>query len=204
MTTTFIGEKINKYLKDKNFTQTKLANKTGFSRNFINMILKGNRTASLETIRKIAEVLEINYLSLIEGDNIAPADMPTRKIPIISYVQAGTWHEPYEINKEDIDEWVGFDTNDPNAFGLRVIGKSMEPNFNEGDRIIISPRMEPQSGDYVIVKYDGNVTFKKLKLYKEMLILQPLNPDFEEIFLSGEQLKNFKEIGKVIGQIKRF
>ena len=74
----------------------------------------------------------------------------------------------------------------------------MEPVFHPGDIIIINPNIEPNNGDYVIVrlKDPGEVTFKKLLLKDELVILRPLNPKYEDIILSRKE--KFEIIGKVV------
>lgn len=54
-----IGERISEIRKSKKFTQEELAWKTGLSRNFIALIEKGKKKPSIETLRKIAKVLEV-------------------------------------------------------------------------------------------------------------------------------------------------
>lgn len=61
------------------------------------------------------------------------------RIPIISWVQAGTWTSESDArNLEGAVDYIL--TNGAHSFGtfaLKVRGKSMEPEFKEGDTIIV-------------------------------------------------------------------
>jgi len=71
------------------------------------------------------------------------------------------------------------------AFGLIIKGPSMEPEFKEGDKVIIDPAVSPQPGDFVVAKNSHEeATFKKYRPRGtsergEMVFeLVPLNDDF--------------------------
>nr|WP_274605082.1 S24 family peptidase [Pantoea agglomerans] len=109
------------------------------------------------------------------------------KVPVISYVQAGVWsHECDARNLEGNIDYV-FSTGNfsQGTFALKIKGKSMEPDFVEGDLILIDPELSPQPGDYVVAKNgEDEATFKKYRARgvtedgKEIFELVPLNEDF--------------------------
>ncbi|WP_391540669.1 LexA family protein [Lonepinella koalarum] len=50
-----------------------------------------------------------------------------------------------------------------NAFALKIKGDSMEPDFIEGDVIIVDPKIQPHAGEFVVaVNGDYEATFKKI------------------------------------------
>ncbi|MCS7181367.1 MAG: helix-turn-helix domain-containing protein [bacterium] len=55
-----IGEKIRDIRKEKGYTQSELAFRIGRSPNFIGLIERGKKIPSLDTLIKIAEILEVN------------------------------------------------------------------------------------------------------------------------------------------------
>jgi SOS-response transcriptional repressor LexA len=76
-----------------------------------------------------------------------------RRIPVISWVAAGKWTETGEtFLEEDVIEWIETDVKGEHNFGLKIKGDSMEPEFNEGDIVIISPTAKAVTGDYYLVK----------------------------------------------------
>lgn len=168
----------------------------------------GNRSPSKQTIEKMARVLHVSVEQLTSRfRNVEPAVMRAgRAVPLISWVQAGHWHEPEDQFRpgEGEGEPVPSSTKDENAFALRVIGASMEPEFREGDIIIVSPNTEPVTGDFVIAKVADEVTFKQLHIYLNKLVLKPLNEAFEPIEIARSEGVEVRIIGKVIEKVKRY
>jgi SOS-response transcriptional repressor LexA len=119
--------------------------------------------------------------------NVGSAPVEHRRVPVISYVQAGLMTEavdPYALGQ-------GFETImtdvevSESAFGLEIRGKSMEPDFLEGDRVIVDPRVAPLPGDFVVAKNgEEEATFKKYRPRgtndRGQLVFElvPLNEDF--------------------------
>ncbi|MMZ47307.1 putative HTH-type transcriptional regulator [compost metagenome] len=110
------------------------------------------------------------------------------KVPLISFVQAGLWHMEGDggMRGDNGDfEYIFTDLPlSPSAFALKVKGDSMEPEFKEGDRIIVDPEVCPSPGDYVVAMNENDeVTFKKYRLRgtvngQESFELVPLNTDY--------------------------
>ncbi len=89
------------------------------------------------------------------------------------------------------------------VFALKVKGDSMEPEFKEGEIVIINPHVGAKPGDYVIVKNDEEeATFKQLKVYGETTVLHPLNPKYPDIEL--KKGNKYHIIGKVVEKQKRY
>lgn len=147
---------------------------------------------------------EVGYLP----QNVEPASIgelnsvPT--VPIISWVAAGRWEEACdEFHPGDADEWVASDVKGQNIFAVRVKGDSMEPEFTEGDIIILDPHVKPNPGDYVIIRNDeGEATLKQLKQYGKIQVLHPLNPKYPDIELSEKQ--QYVIVGKVVEKKKSY
>lgn len=125
-------------------------------------------------------------------------------MPVISWVMAGKWHEVCDaFQPGDAEEWTESDAKGQYVFALRVRGDSMEPEFREGDIIIVNPHVEAKPGDYVIVKNDAfEVTFKQLKKYGDTPVLHPLDPKYKDIELSEKH--QYAIVGKVVEKKKRY
>lgn len=79
------------------------------------------------------------------------------------------------------EEWINTTERiGPNAFALYVRGDSMEPEFSEGDIILVDPAEEAASGDFVVVRLDdeAEATFKQLIIDGSRRYLKPLNPRY--------------------------
>ncbi len=123
-------------------------------------------------------------------NNVIPYHSHVRKIPLISFVQAGSWGDvenPYELN--DAEDWISWPLKSSKyAYAVRNSGLSMfNPRTGEGypDGCIL--KMEPEdikpavNGSDVIVRTpDGKVTFKQLQIDGGEKYLQAINPDWPE------------------------
>ncbi len=79
----------------------------------------------------------------------------------------------------------------------------MEPEFNEGDVLIVSPTAKAGNGDYVVAKNsEEEATFKQYKRYDSTRILHPLNPKYKDIVLNKDQ--EYRIVGVVMEKKKRY
>lgn len=130
-------------------------------------------------------------------ENVMPATVGLRPIPVISSVQAGALRDmespyppgagyAYEYTDQDLSEW---------AFALDVEGLSMLPEFKPGDRIIVDPEIAPNPGDFVVARNGSEqATFKKYRprgidtAGNEVFELVPLNDDYPTLRSDTEHL----------------
>ena len=123
----------------------------------------------------------------IFDENVRPAVIGARPIPVISSVQAGALRDmetpyppgagyAYEYTDQDLSEW---------AFALDIEGLSMMPEFRPGDRIIVDPEVAANPGDFVVARNgSAQATFKKYRPRgidsdgNEIFELVPLNEDY--------------------------
>jgi len=134
----------------------------------------------------------------------APIPLTDRLVPVISWVQAGSWTSVESVPVEtQFDEWLPPNPKcGKNGYGLEVVGESMLPDFRPSDKIYVNPDFQPdelKTGDLVIVAYEGDAeaTFKKLILESGNIYLQPLNPDWPEKTMP--LVDGCKLVGKVVG-----
>jgi SOS-response transcriptional repressor LexA len=117
---------------------------------------------------------------------------------------AGKWQAVCDnFQPGEADEWTESDVKGKNVFALRIKGDSMEPEFREGDVVIVNPHVEAKPGDYVIVKNDAEkATFKQLKKFGDALVLHPLNSKYEDIEL--KKGVKYRIVGEVVKKEKRY
>lgn len=113
------------------------------------------------------------------------AEMPIthrRKIPVISYVQAGNWCTLVDnFAPGDADEWVETTGKySETTYALRVNGTSMQPTINENAIIIVDPQAEWGHNKIVVVRQNGDdeVTVKRLIKDGGTWLLKPDNDRF--------------------------
>lgn len=172
---------------------------------------KGHREKPRE-LNALAEVLLINppWLEFGRGswdasDANTAAAPPGRRVPIISWVQAGAWQDVQDnFHPGEADEWAtAFDTlPGRSAFALKVTGDSMTSplpgglSFPEGTIIIVDPDRAADAGDFVVAKdtTTQRATFKKLMHDGGRWFLKPLNPGYPTIEIDDPAMR---VIGKV-------
>ena len=78
-----------------------------------------------------------------------------------------------------------------------------EPEFNDGDIIIISPTAKAVTGDYVVAKNDEEeAAFKQYKRFDKTKVLHPLNPRYNDVVLNKD--KEYRIVGVVMEKKKRY
>lgn len=148
--------------------------------------------------RHIEKCLQLpkDYLDQPAGlDNASIVAPMANRLPVIGQASAGKLME--NIETYDADEYViAPGPTGPEAFALRIEGISMEPKFQEGDKIVIDPDLEWKSGDFVfaIRIVDNTGTFKQLRSEGDECFLCAINPSFEPRYtrMDGE----WKVVGK--------
>lgn len=141
-----------------------------------------------------------------EPPNVGPAPLDRIKphmVPLISWVQAGGRREaddPYQPG--DAEQWLDTTaTRCEHAFALTVHGDSMEPEFVEGDIIIVDPERDPVSGSYIIAKNGAEATFKQFVMDGQSVFLKPLNERYPIRDMTGIE---FRIVGVVVEKRKRY
>lgn len=194
-----LSDRIKEALTYARKNQSQLAAETGITTSAVSQLVTGRvKSLKAETAAAIERSTGYRASWLVTGkgpkfvldNNIQPADIGARRVPLINYVQAGAWTgvvDPYQPN--DAHEWLMTDLElSDGAFALEIKGDSMLPDFQPGDRVIIDPSVRPQPGDYVVAKNgEEESTFKKYRLRSindhgtEVYELVPLNPDYPSI-----------------------
>lgn len=181
-------------MKKLGITQEQLAEKLGVTQGAIGHWLNKRREPAMDVILNIMSVLDLKSINIgvdgnIVGDepNMEMAQPDIHRIPVISYVQAGVWTAPNEIR--ECDGNMAYITTDlelgDRAFAIVIRGNSMEPEFTEGDLVLIDPDEPLHPGDFVVAKNgEEEATFKKYRPRgysedgKEIFELAPLNDDY--------------------------
>ncbi|EFZ5528708.1 helix-turn-helix domain-containing protein [Shigella sonnei] len=130
-----------------------------------------------------------------------PAD--NRRIPIVGNTQAGPdtiWFDCGHANGT-ADAYIDFPSNGQ-TYGLMVVGSSMDPFYREGEAVIVDPKVEPVTGEVVVVRMrDDEVMLKVFTGIRDgNVVLDSLNSGYDR------QLRKLEEVafmhlvvGKVTG-----
>lgn len=189
-----VGAKIRALRKARKMTINELATQVDSDVGNISRLERDLQGFSPQLLSKIADALSVPVSELFSDDspasphqNMEMAQPDIHRIPVISYVQAGVWTAPNEIREYDGN--MSYITTDlelgDRAFAIVIRGNSMEPEFTEGDLVLIDPDEPLHPGDFVVAKNgEEEATFKKYRPRgygedgQEIFELAPLNDDY--------------------------
>lgn len=204
-----IGQRIKSLRKERGLTQGALALRLGVTQQAVAKWEAENSAPDYHMLVKLARALDIEPELLFgEGGpdrrsppvgrlDIRPVLPRGQKlIPILGEVKAG-----YGLPAEE--EELGLEpaaVNDPaRYFYLVVRGDSMEPAIRDKDLALVRKQPTLEDGDLGVVVYgDGEGTLKRFRRKGDTVALQPFNPAYETLILSGSELEKLFIIGKVI------
>lgn len=189
------------YLSMKNKSQKEVADAIGVSPQTFNTWCQGIALPRMGKVQRLADYFGIEKSDLIEDKSTTAQPTTTAvTINVLGRVAAGIPIEAIEdiIDTEEITEQMAA-TGD--FFGLQLHGNSMEPRMCEGDVVIVRQQNDAESGEIVIATINGDeATCKRLRKYRDGIELISLNPTYEPMFFSNEEIatKPVKIIGKVV------
>lgn len=196
-----LAKNLETLMQEKQISQTRLSKISGVSQSYIFKILNDQiKKPSLDTLEKLATALDSTVAQLnhsLELPKEADPVVGLRKVPLISWVQAGL---PTPVaSLDDMDKWYICPVRiSKNGFALKVRGESMEPMFYEGDIVFIDPEVPAESGRIVAAVDDGaadpEATLKKLVRDGSDYYLKALNPDWP-----GPKFQPFTQSMRIAG-----
>lgn len=205
-----LGENLKAIRRAKKMTQKQLAQKAGIPQSVISELENGvaKSTGSiLELASALGVTAEELKLGISESDlkgfgNVAP--IPRNMAPVLSWVQAGTFTNVASVDMSQVEEWLPLPEECTNCFYLKVQGISNNPEFIEGDYILVDPDVyysDMQSGDMIVVRRGEDATFKKLVIETDgTRYLQALNPEFKPNIIQIDEQCHF--VGQVVDCIR--
>ncbi|MFQ5598801.1 MAG: transcriptional repressor LexA [Nitrospiria bacterium] len=125
----------------------------------------------------------------------------SRSIPILGKVAAGQpiLAEENRLGNLMVDPSIA---RCDDAFLLKVKGESMiDAGILDGDLVLVKPQPDAESGEIVVAMVEGEATVKRLIKKRSQVVLQPENPAFFPIVMTGRN-GILQIIGKVVGLIR--
>ena len=214
----YIGEIIKKYRTENELSQRAFASKTSLSPSYINTLEKiynpkTGKPYSVTTdvavelanamnlkIEKLLNMLNNDQEFTLNEDKKVNNSNST-VVFIYGSIPAGIPMECIEdvIDTEEISSKLL--KGNKEYFGLKVKGNSMEPDYIDGDTLILLKTDDCESGDDCVVMINGNDgTFKRVFKNENGIILQPLNPEYSPLVFTNEQIENLPV--KIIGTVE--
>lgn len=188
--------KLKTLRKQKGITQSKLAEKLGISRSTIAMYETNSSEPDLETLSAIAAFFNVSIDYLLDrniDDNVQglKINRSVVKIPVFGTIPAGVPIEMIEDSFIEDEEEIPADwlIGGNQFFALKVKGQSMMPKFEDGDVIILKQQDDCENGAFCAVSINHTeCTFKKVLKKNNGITLMPLNPDYEPLFYTNQEV----------------
>lgn len=177
--------KIKLLREELNISQEELASKLGLSKGIISLYENEKRKPSFDILNKLSKIFNCSIDYIIGNDN-----EETYLINVYSSVHAGILSEMIEniVDTEEISEKMA--RSDKTYFGIKVKGDSMNPNYQEGDTLIMEKTSTCNNGDDCIVAINGNEAFlKRVYINSNGITLQALNPNYEPLYYTNDDIK---------------
>lgn len=193
------------YMTINNKTRIDLCRDLDFKYTTFTDWYNGNIYPGIDKIEKIANYFRIEKSDLIEDSEKKKNSVNSAVVFIYGSIPAGV---PMECIEDIIDtEEIPADMlkGGKQYFGLKVKGNSMEPDYLDGDTLILEKADDCESGDDAVIMVNGNDgTFKRVFKNENGIILQPLNPQYAPLVFTNEQIEDLpvKIIG-IVEEIRR-
>lgn len=181
-----LANRAKKRRTELNLTQVEVAKRAGISQQSIEAIENG-KTLKPRNLLALAAALKCDPKWLLLGGAVVTYyNYGARRVPILSYVQAGAFTNAEPILDAGEFEYVLTTAElSEHSFALRIRGDSMEPEFREGDIVIIDTDVYPTPGEFVAASNGSHeATFKKYRPVgvgpkgEDNFELVPLNSDY--------------------------
>lgn len=198
--------------KNRKVSQVQLANALHVTQATVSRWESGEVVPTTDYLEQLAEFFGVTTDYLLGRPantfNFRDTLVPHPKsvmIPVLGTIPAGV---PIEAI-EDIIEWVDipeeWTKSGQRYFGLQVTGDSMLPEYRSGDYVILRQQPCCESGAVCAVLVNSqDATLKKVIIRETGMVLQPLNPAFEPLVFTPEQVKRMPvEIKGVVVELRR-
>ncbi|MDR0199171.1 MAG: helix-turn-helix domain-containing protein [Streptococcaceae bacterium] len=162
--------------------QIELAQKLGRkSASSISEWERGKYTPKAPILSQIADIFDVSLTDLMEKDlstSLNSDEPQLTEVKVIEKVAAGFGYNyvgnNYDIYRTDRTDLAGYD------FATLVKGDSMEPEFYDGDVVLVKQTFDTPRGGIFIVDYDEQSYIKQVMLHGNTLILHSLNPKYQD------------------------
>ena len=160
----------------------------------------------IDKIEMLANYFDIKKSDLVENkEKLDMIGNPVVSIPVLGTVKAGYDYLAQENWIGTVDVETSLVGNGKDYFALKVHGNSMSPALIEDDIVIIKKQNDFENGDIVVAIINGDeATIKKGKKSDSSILLQPLNPSYEPLIFTYDEMKTIPvEIVGIVKQLKR-
>lgn len=192
------AQRLKTLRKERRISQSALATQLNLTQQAVGKWEAGKSTPDPQTLKKIADILEVSADELLGGKIAEQPRWGTQEVmlPVLGTVKAGygayAFQEDYGLEPASV-------RNSENYFYLIVKGDSMEPRIRSGDLALVHRQPDVESGELAIVLVDGEEgTLKRIIKKDGAIILQPFNQAYQTQVFIGPDRERISIVGKVI------
>lgn len=183
-----IGAIIRQLRESRNMTQAELAEVAGVSDAAVSTWENGVNTPRMGALQRMSDFFGVPK-SYIIGD-LDDTPRTAIRVPVLGTIPAGV---PLEAIEEVLD-WeeipLAWGRGGKEYFALKISGDSMAPRYEPGDVIICRRQEKCESGqDAVVMVNSDDATFKRVRVSEAGITLQPLNPAYDPLFFTAQQVE---------------
>lgn len=198
------AQNLTAYMNRAGKTQSDLQAYMKCSSSTVSDWCNGNKYPRPDKMQRISEFLGVLMSDLTSDKSetttkiVPPGFEPmphTVKVPLVGEIACG---EPI-LAEENIVDYVSVVEHWNADFALKCVGDSMEPKIKDGDIVAIRKQPLVENGQIAAVRIGDEATLKKVYLYSDHVILQPVNTAYEPIALYMEEMNDVTIEGKAVG-----
>lgn len=179
--------------KKYNLSQKEFANLLNVHQTAVSQWENDRTKPDINIAKTISQKFNIS-LDVILGNKLSNAEpfsyntSGVIRIPVYGSIPAG-------IPMEAVEDILGYEEapaewsqGGKNFFALKIKGKSMEPEYRDGDIIIFLAQPDCENNEDCAVAINGNDwTFKRVEKISGGVLIKPLNPEYETRFFTEQQ-----------------
>jgi len=193
-------DRLNQAMIENGFTATDLCNRTGIPKSAMSQYRSGAFEPKADRLKAIADALGKTEAWLMGYDAKPNAEIPEQiQVPLFASVSAG-----FGSTREEAIGTFPVTGVTGDIIAVLVSGDSMSPTIADGDTIIVKRQSSVDYGDVAVVRVDDEHFVKKFEYTPEYIRLVSLNPSYQPIVLTGQDILRCTVEGKVIGSYKRW
>lgn len=220
-----LGSRIKRLRKQKGFSQKQLAEECGWaSQSRIGNYESDLREPNLTDLMVLAPVLGVAVAELISGTHSHPLThepaellLDAKKrgnvvrpvgstkegvVPVVGTAKLGMdgYFEALDFPVGHGDGYLHIYSDDPNAYGLKVIGDSMHPRIKSGEYVLIEPNKLYVTGDEVMVQTrDGRSMIKEFIYLRDGVYrFDSVNQDHSPLHLDLNDVTRVHLVGGIL------
>lgn len=185
---------IKKRRKELGLTLAELAARVGLRDATIQRYESGEiPNIKKDTIMKLAKELKCTpgyLMGWTDLETVTSSADAFMKIPVLGLIPAGVPIEAVEdvLGYEEIPS--SYCAGGEKYFALKLNGNSMYPEYHNGDVVILKQQETCNSNeDCAVMINGGEATFKRVVRQKNGIMLKPLNPNYDTLFYTNEEIE---------------